>query len=513
MKASSTGRWIVCLSSALMSSVLSAVEPASAPVRFGRESRVPPDPRQQHARSVRFRPGDGQTVRLNPPRFSWPYTPAIAFKDRSRPATMRFTLQVARTADFAEPVVNVRDTDCNFYSFLPVLSGARVWYWRVGYREGGGALTWSDVRSFEVAEDAVVWDRSRFAGLLDGLSGHPRILFTVEREEELRSLSTRHAFCGELAGSIVGRARRALASDWYKSFPRQDDKRITGNGSGYLQMGRSLVMVAFAHKLTGEVKYEGYRDRLLTMASWPAGGKSSPEGMAGNTKWNTHLTEYMGLMYDWAFHELTPDERAQVRAALEWRIDHTLNSYAWMRKKGTAVGRGSIAVSCSSHPYENTMVTIPGALAICDESPVARKALEVGLHYVVAITNGMGEDEGWNEGPGYGNGKMKWLTDATWYLQSTVPQLDLGRNEAYGAYCDFFARITPLGARHSSFGNRGRNERDWASSRVTTMRRMAMLGGNGQAMRNWVDTRRRLQDMGVKSSLPYSPWIDYALPL
>ncbi|MBT4821180.1 MAG: hypothetical protein HON70_36050, partial [Lentisphaerae bacterium] len=229
-------------------------------------------------------------------------------------------------------------------------------------------------------------------------------------------------------------------------------------------------------------------------------------------KWNTHLTEFLGLFYDWSYHDLSPAERATVRESLKWRITHTLDDYAWRKGKGRIVRRGSIAVSCSSHPYENTMVTMAGALAVCDELPIARKALEIGLHYIVGITSGHGEDEGWNEGPGYGNGKMKWLMDATAYLQTTCPGLNLGRNDAYSAYADFFARITPLGARHCSFGNRGRNERDWASSRVTTMRRVAMLCGNGQAMQNWLDTRRRLTDMGVAAPMPYSPWIDYVLP-
>ena len=52
----------------------------------GAECRLKPDPRQDYARYVRFRPGDGQQVALNPPRFSWPYVPGIVFKDGRVPA-------------------------------------------------------------------------------------------------------------------------------------------------------------------------------------------------------------------------------------------------------------------------------------------------------------------------------------------------------------------------------------------------------------------------------------------
>jgi len=280
-----------------------------------------------------------------------------------------------------------------------------------------------------------------------------------------------------------------------------------------MQMCREMVGVAFAYLLTGEEKYAGFKERFLTVASWPKGGYASPEGAGAEAKWETHLTEYLGLFYDWFHDDLSEAERAVVRNSLEWRIEHTMWSYAWKRGEGETVRRGSIALTCSSHPYENTMVSLPGMIAICDESEIAREALEVSLNYLIGITSGFGEDEGWNEGPGYGNGKMKWLTDATWYAQTAIPELELGKNEAYDAYCDFFARITPVGAQHCSFGNRGKNETDWCSSRITNFRRMAMLTGNGVTMQNWLATRQRLMDLREGTMpQPFSPWVDYVLP-
>ena len=466
-------------------------------------SKVPADPRQHYARFVRFRPADGQVVTLNPPRFSWPYLPDIAMKDKLCPADQKFTLQISRDDDFANPVVDIHDTPYNFYNFLPPLEDPGPWHWRVIYNHRTDREVTSDVRRFTVAASATAWDRASFDSLLDGLTEHPRILFNRDNRAEVLAIRREHPFSDELARYMIGTANSTIEQKWYKSFPKDDKEPVS-----YMQMGRSLVSVAFAYLLTGDESYAGFKERMLTIASYPPGGYSSPEGAGALDKWETHLTEYMGLFYDWFYHELTDGERATVRGSLEWRIDHTLNSFAWRRNRGASVRRGSIAMDCSSHSYQNIMATLPGALAICDESEVARRAVDVGLHYLVGITNGFGEDECWNEGPGYGNGKMKWLTDATWYLQTTLPQLQLGKNEAYNSYCDFFARITPLGARHSSFGNRGLNERDWSGSRVTTMRRMAMLTGNGHAMQNWAATR---QQMGG-SSMPYTPWIDYVLP-
>ena len=45
------------------------------PVRIGPEAIVPESPRSHYSRYVNWRPADGETVGLNPPRMSWPYWP------------------------------------------------------------------------------------------------------------------------------------------------------------------------------------------------------------------------------------------------------------------------------------------------------------------------------------------------------------------------------------------------------------------------------------------------------
>ena len=481
---------------------------ARAQVQIDDSDRVPPDPRQSDARFVRFRPADGQVATLNPPRFSWPYLPQLPPKEKRFPGDMTYTLQISRTLNWQAPDVAVDAGRCNFYNLLPALHGARQWYWRVGYRRAGGEAQWSDVRTFTLAQNAVEWDRSGLRDLRPLLKGHPRILVNPANLAAIRGLRDTDPLAKELGDYIVAQADRALRSKRYAQFPRDDSKPMS-----YMQLGRSMVFVAFAHVLTGDPKYATVKERFLRMASWPKGGLSSPEGITRD-KWSTHLTEYLGLFYDWFYHDMTDQERAVVRESLEWRIAHTTNNFAWMRRNGTRAFTGSIAVLCGSHPYENTMVTLPGALAIYEESAIARDAFHIGLNYLIGITNGMGEDQAWNEGPGYGNGKMKWLMDATCYLNTAVPELHLERNEVYSALGDFFARITPVGAaQHSSFGNRGLNERDWGGSRVNNFLRLALLRQDGRFLYNWQQTRGRLAEISKAKAkpFPHSPWVDYAL--
>ena len=486
-----------------------------AHVIIGCESSLPTDPRQQWARHVRFRPGDGQTVALNPPRMSWSYAPEIDPKIREFPGDRVFALEISANPDMSDPEVVVERTPLNFYNALPALEGAAKWYWRVCYDPGTDDEVWSDVRSFTLAEDAVAWDRSKLADPGALLRPHPRMVFGTDSLDDILALRETNQRSAELAEYIIAEADRIVKADWYLQFPENDSDK--NKNTDYMDMCRSMVFTMFAHMLTGDEKYAGYRERFLRVASWPKGGYASPEGTSGvKFKWSSHLTEYLGLFYDWRYDDLSDEQRALVRGSLQWRLEHMLWNFAWKREEGTLVCPGSVALGASSHPYENLMVATAGLIAIADESEVAMRGLEVALNYLIGITNGHGEDEGWNEGPGYGNGKMKWLTDATWYAQTAMPELHLGKNEAYDAYCDFFARITPVRAQHCSFGNRGINETDWCSSRITNFRRIAMLTGNPVAMQNWLATGERFTELrhnrrqGIPQ--PFSPWIDYALP-
>lgn len=67
------------------------------------------------------------------------------------------------------------------------------------------------------------------------------------------------------------------------------------------------------------------------------------------------------------------------------------------------------------------MIYLPG-LALYEHSPVGKAWFELMLNYLIGVTNGFGFDEGWNEGPGYGNSKMKWLMNATVYFDTALKE-------------------------------------------------------------------------------------------
>ena len=478
----------------------------SSPVVIDSTCKLSDDSREYFARFVKFRPTDGATVNLNPPRFSWSYAPNLFEQNNRYSAQQRFTFQVSKTADFVAPEINIRDTPFNFYNTIPPLSGSGKWYWRVGYNVGTSKETWSDVRSFTIEPNSAVWDRSALADPGKFLKGHPRLCFNAENWDRIKALKNTDDESRLIDDSAIKIANSAMRRSWWKNFPKNDRKPIS-----YMTIGRELTYVAFAYRFTGDPKYAGVKEHLLTMASWAKGGYASPEGAGAVDKWETHLTEYFGLMLDWLWDDFTAAEREVIINSMDWRIDHTINSFAWHRKNGNAIGTGSVAVLSSSHPFENLMTTIPGCIAIYEHSEAARLGLELGINYLIGVTNGFGMDEGWNEGLGYGNGKMKWLIDAVGYCNTTFPDLHIEKNPLLADLGDFFCRITPVGMQHASWGNRAFNYEDWTGGRMCNMRRLAYMTGEGRFLRNFYECEKLLKR---RDSNPFTfhHWLEYVMP-
>ena len=116
-------------------------------------------------------------------------------------------------------MVDVKQTPYNFYNALPVLTGARKWFWQVTYDAGTPYERESEVRSFELVPDAVAWDRTAIEQMVHG---HPRIIFTPENLQDLRELQDKDLECGEIARQAIRLADETLQADWFVNFPETD---------------------------------------------------------------------------------------------------------------------------------------------------------------------------------------------------------------------------------------------------------------------------------------------------
>jgi hypothetical protein len=301
------------------------------PVRIGEESVVPINPRSLWSRYVNWRPADGETVDLNPPRISWPYN-ADAPEDFGD-AMHTFTLQIADNARFDDPAVDVT-CPFNFYNTLPALDPAVTWHWRVGWDAGSDREQWSDTRTFEISPDATVWDRSALADVDFAEMGHPRVLLRPEMMDQIRALAETDAGSAAALERMMRDADAILDKPWWDDFPQTD--RADEPEQAFYTIAGDLATVAFVWRITGDDRYAGVVERAVTWASYPPGGRASPEGLGGDGNEDaTQGNEFLALLFDWLYEDMTEEQRAVMIASLEWRVDHIMNSFAWRGQRAS----------------------------------------------------------------------------------------------------------------------------------------------------------------------------------
>ena len=481
------------------------------PVRIGANACVPENPRSHYNRFVNWRPADHETVHLNPPRVSWPYRPDWPGNWSSAFHTFRF--QLSPHPDCSAPVVDV-NTQFNFYNTIPALMGQEQWFWRVGYDVGTKKEEWSAIHTFTIAGDAIVWDRSALAKPPLAEIGHPRVLFNRRNLCQLRELAHTNSESAAALAYLRNQADSILDKTWWEDFPATDTSRAPEQE--FHSIARDLALVCFVWHMTDDAKYAGVKERAVTWASYPPGGRASPELLGGDGKEDANQgNEFLALLFDWLHDELDESQRQTMITSLEWRIDHIMNRLCWrkMRFPWSAkpkdrtvppylVKDSGLSCSVSSHAYEAAMDTAVCGLVLYEHSAIGREWFDVALNYLIGITCGFGFDEAWNEGPGYGSSKCKWMTNASLYFDTALPEANLGRNPFYNRIGEWFSRVIPVGMPHNAWGNQANVTK---AGHTACFRKLAYLTGNGRFLLNW-------EEYGNEEPAEFRSWIEYVLP-
>lgn len=480
-------------------------------VHIGTEAILPENPRSHYSRYVNWRPADGETVSLNPPRMSWPYW--ADWPNNFNDALHMFTLQISPNPDFSNPLINVT-CPYNFYNTIPALIKGSTqeqdrWYWRVGYDIGTGKTEWSRIRSFIISKEAVIWDRSKLANPDFVQMGHPRILFNSGNINRIRQLAEKDVGSKAALDFMRNQADQIMRKSWWRDFPATD--HTTEPRQEFYTIAGDLAMVCFVWLMTGEDKYAEVKSRAIMWASYPPAGRASPEGLGGDGSEDaTQGNEFLALLFDWLYPVLTSDERQIMIKSLEWRVAHIMNDFSWKNRnrKDKRTGKPLVRAAgmsgmISSHGYEAAMDTAVCGLALYEHSEIGREWFDLILNYLIGVTCGHGFDEAWNEGPGYGTSKCKWLMNATMYFDTSLPQANLGRNPFYSRIGEFFRRVIPVGMRHNAWGNQANASRN---NHLAHFRKFAYLTGDGRFLLNW-------RQYGGNEFSEFRPWIEYVLPV
>ncbi|MHC4714902.1 MAG: heparinase II/III domain-containing protein, partial [Planctomycetota bacterium] len=301
-------------------------------------------------------------------------------------------------------------------------------------------------------------------------------------------------------------ADATLETEWWKSFPENDVEEAE---VWFINMLSQMANVAFVWRVTGDDRYAGVLERALTVARYPKGGRSSPQHSGGEAaEDSTQSSEFLALLYDWLYQDMTAEERADFADSLDWRIDAFVNNFAWRREVDgkRVITDYSLSTHGGSHPFEGFWDTFPAALAAYEDSAAAREAFHLGVNYFVGVSSAHGYEEAWNEGPGYGNSKWSWQVNSLCYLDSVFPEFAAGRNPWIARMGAYMRAVTPPGLKHAPWGH-GSNKRSYyENGHRRAYRKLAFLTGDGLFLANW-------EHYGSVDGGLARPWIECALPL
>ena len=481
------------LAALLLGSISGSVSAVAAGLnQIDREALLPFPANAVWSGIINFRPGTNENVTLNPPRFSWYYTPDPA-NNNTDSLVREFQFQCAYDPGFATLVVNVR-TDVNFYNFLAPFTNSPV-YWRVGYinAETGATNVWSQTRSFTIAAGAVTWDRSRLAdtNYVAQRGQHPHMFFNATNRAAVASWVTNNNLPDWV--KLTTDASTAVRSAWWTNVAAND------------LAAYEIMKVAFIWQMTHDPYLTGpsvdVAAALERVALWyTAEGKWRQDFVFGGV--NARVSRSLGLGYDWLYEIMTPTQRANVLAAIRLGCQFWGKAYWWTYPKVDALGNGDPTgnyaggaivnrwkgfLMGSSHGYVNALDQMTAAFAAYPEDPDVRQFMIRWLHYLIGKTVWAGGEEGYNQGRLYNSDNLfKSYPGSLGALHHTIeaqtifPEIQFNKNPFWHTNADWMARMYPLGltATHQPWGDTGFGDiRIWQDRSIG--RNLALFTGNG----------------------------------
>ena len=392
---------------------------------------------------VGYRPADGETVSLNPPSFIW-----LHEKESDS-----YTVQWATQPDFADAQTAAGFVWNTYTHHTPLLPGAYFWRYRFATADGRQS-DWSVARQVTIPASAERFPLPTRAQQSQRVpAGHPRLFLRPEDLPRLRAQAT-----GNLVGvfaEIQGEADRIIESGptpeptHMGSARNKEDveavKYWWPNREQSERACKEAETLAFVYLITQDKKYgEAARRWVLHLAAW------NPDGPT-NFRLNCEAAKPMlfrpARAYDWAHDMFTPQEREQIWAITQRRIQD-----AWESGE-VAYGTGHLNSPYGSHANRVFHKIGEAGIAFLGEIPQAETWLDYALNKFFACYPVWADDDGgWHEGVSYWSG---YQSKAVWWLQ--VMQSALGidglKKPFFAKVGDYPLYIAPPGSPNSGFGD------------------------------------------------------------
>jgi len=225
----------------------------------------------------------------------------------------------------------------------------------------------------------------------------------------------------------------------------------------------------------------------------------------------------MALGYDGLYYNLSEGQRKLALYAIElnsnyfvnfaertgWRFPYvgcsqcdSANSYDNFNKWWSAplnytgpyvVVSGSVTKAGHSHFQDDFPVSLFMAMAAYNESLQVREFFDLGMNYLIGVTNSFGADGGLNNGIEYSSGHLSSALMGSIYAQESFPEVQFNKNLHFKKNAEWLDRMIPVG-----FGERFGMWADTEAGRVTVLtphrnlaRNLGYFIGDGSLITHW----------------------------
>ena len=453
-----------------------------------------------------FRPAEGATSTLNPPRFAW----------RPQKGAAAYTIEAARQREFGGVAYRAESVKFNVHA-PPKTFEPGKWFWRFRYVDAAGNESpWSQVREFDLPADATKFPLPPREELIQRVpASHPRLFVRPQEVATLRARAKTDLKpqYDRLIMSAERLLRKPTPTDEPPLYPQGVVKKSEqwrkfwwGARDQTMRVLDPAAQLGFAYQISGERKYgEEAKRILLATATWDPHGAS---GYLYNDEAGMPYNYLFARTYSFVNDLLSDAERAECRRVMTIR------------------GREMYEHLCPRHfwqPFEshrNRAWPFLGEVAIAfrGEIPEADDWLWFAMNVFANVYPVWNDsDGGWHEGMAYWRSyleRFSWWAD----VMSAAMQID-----AYTSL-PFFEQVgylpiyaMPPGTPVGGFGDQTNNVN---SANMATMMAVFAAQAQNPHWQWYVDAHRAMADaedaaevpgarLGVTSGSPariFSPW-------
>ncbi|MEW6358876.1 MAG: DUF4962 domain-containing protein [Planctomycetota bacterium] len=380
-------------------------------------------------------PDGRRPLYIDPPTLRWP---------RFGPGP--YTVQLARTSDFADPRVYSNVPNLFLRPFDPIGPGD----WRFRVKAADSAGRWLPPTRFTLPESAAPWPIRPWEEQMASIPrAHPRLYLRPEEVARFRSLVQ-----GEMK-PLLEQWKRASKSAVGAKLPEfQDSKQSVSNRREKINRQTASVgatrdlagpvpQLALLYLLTGEAEWaDEAKRRALIMAALDPNGFTSEEV---SDFANAEIAQALGFVYDYMPDRLSDAEKQTIRKAIVRRVGGPMAKY--MDKMELS--------PFGAHAWQHVIRDLTAAaLAVYGDAPEASAWIEWAVKMFVAMYPWYGEGDGGSaEGAGYHRGTDMLTSLMTARLVEAATGTDLTQNPWFRNNPWFILYAHPPGGPMSAFGD------------------------------------------------------------